>query len=209
MQRFTIDTEEVRWHKCFSRNLLLDPGITVDQGNQDKVWQVKSPVSCNSFACLLYIYPVARGKRRLLTDRGGQRTRVRLDRWFLRCQRETAGLTPDNLEPQTRVDSIKPSNSLSASFLLSLVLGEGGLIGPGGVLGPQMGAGLLEPDRVINPVKRHQPFQLPLEAYALPLLARRSPGFSPLIRPHKLDQAGIDGVGEHCSKHCVSQSERR
>lgn len=98
MQRSTIDTEEVRWHKCFSRNLLLDPGITVDQGNQDKVWQVKSPVSCNSFACLLYIYPVARGKRRLLTDRGGQRTRVRLDRWFLRCQRETAGLTPDNLE---------------------------------------------------------------------------------------------------------------
>lgn len=33
--------------------------------------------------------------------------------------------------------------------------------------------------------------------------------FSLLIRPRKLDQAGIDGVGEHRGQHCVPQSERR
>lgn len=30
-----------------------------------------------------------------------------------------------------------------------------------------------------------------------------------LVRPRKLDQAGIDGVGEHRSKYCVPESQRR
>ncbi|KAI4504664.1 hypothetical protein M0802_000214 [Mischocyttarus mexicanus] len=33
--------------------------------------------------------------------------------------------------------------------------------------------------------------------------------FSLLIRSRKLDQAGIDGVGEHRGQHCLPQSERR
>lgn len=72
-----------------------------------------------------------------------------------------------------------------------------------------MGAGLPEPDWVINPGKRHQLYELPLEAYALPLPARRPPGLSLSIRPRKLDQAGIDGVGEYRGQHCVPKSERR
>lgn len=197
-----------------SRSLTLG-SYTVNQGNQhDTVWQAKSPVSCNPFDVVhalldIRIRILCGGKRRFLTGRGGQRTRVdSIGGCPAVSAAETAGPTPDDLEPRIRLDSTKPSNSLSTSFLLSLVLGEGGLLGPGGVLGPQMGAGLLEPDRVTNPGKLYQSTGLPLEAYALPLVCR-PPGFSLLIRARKLDQAGIDGVGEHRSKHCVPQSERR
>lgn len=78
-----------------------------------------------------------------------------------------------------------------------------------------MGAGLLGPDRVINPVQQQLQFyetvsiQFTLAAPAN-IRRRRSRGFFPLpIRQRKFYQAGIDGVGEHCSKYCVPESERR
>lgn len=82
---------------------------------------------------------------------------------------------------------------------------------PGGVPGPQMGAGLLGPDRVINPVHQQRQQSDVLLVNVICRHRRRSRGlfFSHPIRPRKSDQAGIDGVGEHRREHCVPESERR
>lgn len=85
-----------------------------------------------------------------------------------------------------------------------------------------MGAGLLEPGRVINPVQqRPQSDELfaiefgfatanPSHADVACRRHRRSrDSFSHLIRPRKSDQAGIDGVGEYRGQHRVPESQRR
>ena len=75
-----------------------------------------------------------------------------------------------------------------------------------------MGTGLIR-EWVIEPEQRCTRSFLLLQGLPRSRLPQRLcqnclQGFS-LIRPRKLDQAGIDGVGEHRSEYCVPESERR
>lgn len=98
-----------------SRSLTLG-SYTVNQGNQrDTVRRVKSPVSCNPFDVVhalldIRIRILCGGKRRFLTGRGGQRTRVDSIGGCpaVSAPETAAGPTPDDLEPRTRLDS-RPS----------------------------------------------------------------------------------------------------